>query len=833
RVEDLLKLGMNVEAKALVELVIAQYPGSRSRIAHLGWEITARSGSLDEVVAPLADPTLASEHRQRIETFIRQRVDDLAALAEVSSLPPEHPLRSAAKALAAAFTAVTEGPVEDQALALPEVSRRSPLAPWKALIHSMASFYRREDSLSRKWLEQVPTDSVPARLVRPIAVMMGADSGCGLRAPEQRLIAAVGGGRAVLGPALRAFEKALGEDKRKPLLEAASTAVALCGKYCPAIQERLRQHIVERALAFGVGRQEICSKVGTPREDAYLWRLLARSAETSPSPGMRAEAIVYWETFRSSAIAEKWFAPGGAEDGVLSLHMARIADRLPLDVLDMVGGAAECIRSRRPRSPGELEGRDLLSPEKLYARACRTDPHPDAFQMWLNWSRKHRNWKAADEVAELWGEYLPEDTRPLLYLMKSAEERRAYRKALKYLEAAEELDRLNPEVRYAKLRLLLSSALRNLQQGKTRLVKTGIGLIAAHPEVREGETAALATALSLLCAVVEDDKASIERQCEELKVRLGSAVSAFVLAHGLAKAARLDEKLDLASLRISPAPTIELLPAVTRVALLGDSAGVALELDRDFEGPLIAGLRQPDHRPDASAMMALGEMALRSGLKRLAYAVSTEGLEGGAADAQFLLLRGQAIPPGQPERQQGCLLAALELARRERNLELAGRIFDIRARTDGADWDFDRLGGLESSRSALAELVNEILAEEKKEKGYPAPGRLPRYASKLESPPCSCPECRAWRGEAGKDDDEEWFPVDDEEELIGDFLDQFASLLGPITPQMKEEFVKLMATSKSPEQAASRFFKKFLPEKMPSPVEKRAKPPVPEQGTLF
>ena len=99
------------------------------------------------------------------------------------------------------------------------------------------------------------------------------------------------------------------------------------------------------------------------------------------------------------------YLAGGAEDGVLSLHMAQIADRLPLEVLDMIAGEAEYNRPRQIRSPEELAYRDLLSPEKLYERSCRTDPHPDAFQMWLNWSRKHRNWQAANGVAELWREY--------------------------------------------------------------------------------------------------------------------------------------------------------------------------------------------------------------------------------------------------------------------------------------------------------------------------------------------------------------------------------------------------------------------------------------------
>jgi hypothetical protein len=128
RIDDLLKLGMMVEAKALLAMVRERFPASLPRLAELGREISALDGRLEEVVGPLRDPNLSSEERERIETFIRQRVQDLPALAAVSSLPQDHPLRVAASALSAAFKAVTQGPVEDEILALPEVSRRSPLA---------------------------------------------------------------------------------------------------------------------------------------------------------------------------------------------------------------------------------------------------------------------------------------------------------------------------------------------------------------------------------------------------------------------------------------------------------------------------------------------------------------------------------------------------------------------------------------------------------------------------------------------------------------------------------------------------------------------------------
>ena len=124
RIEDMLRLGMAVEAKILLEMVGRRFPSSRSRMIDLQREIAVVDGRLDEVVAPLADDNLSPEVRDRIETFVRQRVYDLPALAGVSSLPREHSLREGASALAAAFQAVTTGPVDDRVAALSQVSFR-------------------------------------------------------------------------------------------------------------------------------------------------------------------------------------------------------------------------------------------------------------------------------------------------------------------------------------------------------------------------------------------------------------------------------------------------------------------------------------------------------------------------------------------------------------------------------------------------------------------------------------------------------------------------------------------------------------------------------------
>src|SRR5207249_3064361 len=104
-----------------------------------------RRNALEELVAPLNDPDLPAERRVAIEQAIAREVYDLAALAGCPVLPVEHALRQSAAALMRAFVAATATPSTEEELALPEVSRRSPLAPWKLLVRAIGHFYRLED----------------------------------------------------------------------------------------------------------------------------------------------------------------------------------------------------------------------------------------------------------------------------------------------------------------------------------------------------------------------------------------------------------------------------------------------------------------------------------------------------------------------------------------------------------------------------------------------------------------------------------------------------------------------------------------------------------------
>ena len=860
RIDDLLRLGMTVEAKTLLGIVRERFPSALPRLTELGREISAQDGKLEVVVAPLADRGLPAEERDRIETFIRQRIWDLPALGAVSSLPPEHSLRTAASALAAAFQAVTSGPVEDGALALPEVSRRSPLASWKALIRAIACYYRCEDGECGKWLQTISSDSVPARMIPAFTVMLKTKPVAGTdpkpSVAAQRLVAAAGDHGAALRSALRDVEDALQSRKVKRILDAARTAMAASDHCNAATRERLRQHIAVRCGLLDMQLSAVNAAVGgAPRWDAYYFRLMARSLEDEHNAEGYAEATSIWADFRREAIKENWFAPGGVEDGVLALHMAQLIEKAPDDVIEDL--KAEMASYRRPGQWKQDEG-GLPSAKTLYERACKADPHPEAFQKWLSWARKHGTWQEADQVAERWREARAADIQPLLYLMESAEKRNAFKKSLKYLEEAEHLDRLNPEVRRARLRLLLAAALRHLQQRKGPLALGGIEQIEAVPEVRPGEVAALATALRWCVAVASRDKAVQDEQEARLNTLMGS-VAAHLLIVSMAEKAEIFSAISLKVLKVAKISAAELLGGVARACVLGEWAGLAIALPRDWNEHLIAALNLPNCPLHAAQMLMMGEAALDGYSTELAYTVSAAGLANSTASAEFLFLRARSLPPLASIRREGCLTASLELARRERNTGLAGRILDHlngKKENQRKRWRLGSGMGDDpeiASRPVSPELLGKILEEEQALKQYPGykPGDDPKYAEELGYSSCDCPKCRAKRGEPVEDgeffdeeeDDEDDF--DEEGGFVGpgassipDFLKGIGKLMGLSDAKIKE-LKKAYASGEDPKTALDRilgetFSEPGSPESSRyNKKEKAARVPPPEQGSLF
>ena len=159
---------MTVEADALFRLARERCPGARKKLDALQPRLDVRFGRIDAAVRPLAEEAAAGAVRASAEEALRRELVDPGALARSSTLPEGHALRRAAAAVDAAFRAVTSGPVAEEELDLPEVSRRGPLAAWKPLVRAIAAFYRADPGSCERNLALVEAEAAPARLVPAI-----------------------------------------------------------------------------------------------------------------------------------------------------------------------------------------------------------------------------------------------------------------------------------------------------------------------------------------------------------------------------------------------------------------------------------------------------------------------------------------------------------------------------------------------------------------------------------------------------------------------------------------------------------------------------------------
>jgi hypothetical protein len=744
RISDLAARKLDAEASALLSQVQERHPTSRDRLLEVAATLKARTGDIDALLGLLADASLLPETRAGIERRIRETAGDPARIARCEALPPEHPLRVAAVAVVSALEAVTSGPVPVERLALPEISRQSPLAPWKMVLRAIQAVYGNQDELCEKYLAAVEPTAAAARLVPPLRAMIGQKQK--LTPAAEALIKRAGGGPPQLRATLVTLDQAFDKKNHAHALQEIGKAVTLCKEVCPSLLERLKQHISIRSMLAGTKADRVAAAMGGPSlKNAYFWRLLARGHEEDHhQPLAIAAACSVWEEFRRHAVHEKWFPAKGPEVATLYLHMADLWRRIPEDeTYGVVHGFAKVFQGHREYyagQPPEIRalmpppGRQdfyYLDPYQLFERACEADPCSENFQRWLHWARQNEP-RRANLAAEAWIAALPQDSPPVLHLMQSAEKTNALQKAFKLMEQAERLDGLNPEVRKARLRLLISLATRHLQQKKTRLAEPELRQIEALPQARQGDRPALAAALRWVFWTLGDDASQADAARATVVKVLGSEAAAQIVLRAVAAACKLKGKT------LEPVNTRgPLAAAIGRACALGEDTGLRIEIPQDLSDRLRRELAGGVPVADAAALAALGEAALRADDLELAYAVSAPGLKL-AQDrwAEFLFLRARALPDWAEERQALCAAAASELARRQRKTDLLGRI---------GEWREEEMISLDANESDVAmttKQIDDLVQREREQPEFPA---MPVGGFDDDDRLCDCPSCRAER----------------------------------------------------------------------------------------
>jgi tetratricopeptide (TPR) repeat protein len=776
----------------LLDLVRERYPAAVDRLAGVAAAASARTGQLEELVSPLNDPSLCTEHRLTIERAIQEQVSDLAALAECPALPSEHPLRKGAAALRQALEAVTSGPVGEEALALPEVSRRSPLASWKMLVRAIAAFYRREDETCRRYLGAIQPEAAAARLVPALQAMLDGTPGTTKPAPSAELVSRISSDVLALRHAIddldQAFESA--EDDRH-ILDAIRVAVQACRRSAPGQVERLKQHISVRAAIEQLDIDKTRGAMGGPaHHDAYFYRLFAHSREQDAVDAVELlAACLTWNEFRLKAVEEGWFSPNGMAVATLYLHMAKLLGDIPEDLIRSFE------QTHRTSKGASSEDLFFLHPDELYERACVLDPHSEAFSQWMGWA-KGKSRTEAERVAEAWHKIRPQDIEPVLYLMAGYEERGAFPTALQYLVKAERIDGVNPEVRRARLRLLAGQTIRSIQQKKTASAEQSLKELCALPQSQQGDRPAFLAALRYMIATLEGRLSEAQVHRAEMERLLESQLAATLLISSVAGACKRSELQKLEPVqKLSKAERAGLPGTLVRLHRLARDVQFGFRIPPNSLAEAAQQFRRVHQTLDVSQLRTLGEAALQSGDSAFAYAVSAAGLErGGPTEGEFLFLRAQSLPPANFERRMVCAAAAAKLARQQGQHEVAGKALDF---LHGPFRD----GSIQLTPAQL----DEVLEKEKQERSYPkGKQRGPKYRSIIGDRLCDCIACRRERGE-DIGDLGDVFDVDDEEfdELL-DELEIPDGMPPAIAKMLVGEMARAIANGESPEEFMAR-----------------------------
>lgn len=682
RIRDLVEKSLISEAKSLMDMVREQFPSGRERMAELTQLLAVRSGNLDDLVRPLNDPAMPEDTRRAIEETLKREVTDLGRLAECRILAEDHPLRRGARAILDALTRVTEGTVGDEVTGLEGISHRSPLAPWKLLVRAIAAFYRREDDRCEKILAMIDPDSAPARLAPALRAMIGRKHES-LSPAVASLVRQVRVTAEPLREALARLESHLAKKDRNKILAAVEQVVRECRAFCPDRLERLKQHVSIRCHLADVPADRVAAAMGGPSlHDAYFFRLLARAKEARGDPLM---ANSLWEEFRRNALCEGWFAPFGAEEASLFMHMAENLMRIrSVDLaiaqnrFRQVFTGHQVYYQDQPPSVREAAPKGkpdfyFLYPDQLYQRASHGHKDPELYRLWFERSEADSEKETA---AMAWHRAFPADARPLLHLMAVAEKRNAFKKAIGYLEKAEQIDALNTEVRRARLRLMVSAVLRHLRQKKPHLARKGLQEIARLPQSQEGRRPAFLGALRALTAMLEGRDEDMRRELDDAGEHLNSVLAGRVTFHNLARICGAETRDDLLP-RVGEFLDTNLAKGVADACAAGVEMKVLFQIPGIYVAPLEKYFSRHESALDVSDLRFLAGAAINGDHRKLAYMVSGQGLRrGGPETARFLYLRGRSLPEWMPNRQDECLLAAVHMARRDRNQVLVDTVME-------------------------------------------------------------------------------------------------------------------------------------------------------------
>ena len=728
RIAQFQNKGMDEEAQTLLTLVQQRFPSERHQLAAMEVRAAATGGRIHDLLRPLVSDQTPPEIRLAIESALTRHLTDLPALAACEVLPGDHPLRVGAAGVWHALKAVTSGPVSDADIELPEISRRSPLAPWKMLVRAIAAYYRHDDAACRRAIDAVPADASVAPGASAVRSLLdGKKPASGIGAAIYSRV--LGDDQALLA-AMKRLEGSFEYYDQSRLENCIRDTVRACSKARPELTDRLRTHISIACYVQDAPSGAVASAMGNATRNAYFWRLLARATESRSS---EAHASMFWERFLRHAMHEQMFGESSMEAAAVWLHIADLLGRLTLEELDEVRvflGESQMFSDYYRNQSREIAAvwtgsdaslaDDVLSPGRPFQRAASIRPDAEVFQKWWRWAENvDLPPKGKEEIALEWHRGRPQESQPLLILSGLAETRNALSLALKRLGEAEAIDPLSQQVRQARVRLTLSIAWRHFADRKPHLVEKDLAELAAMPSMGEGDRAAALESLRAAWHELRGDQIAQATAARAVYERLGP-IAAPILLQSIAKMAVLGEQTSKILAPDDSMPAMEIVLASARLLRIGEDLRLKLWMPVAWTSLTEEVFRQrpcPLSDPD---LLALGRAAVRQSQYPVAYAGSSAGMARTSSPgntARFLLLRARSLTASwhRPRTTQ-CLRAALELARQAHDDELLADVF---ATIDRDPFSRRIISGARNGQGMAEDVLAQVLRSEREAAEFP------------------------------------------------------------------------------------------------------------------
>ncbi len=465
RIQHLQKAGLVQDAKNLIEVAKEKCPSYRSLFDSVKQETFHFPLSKDDVSIIAKKINVSSCDKQtqtQLMNVLKLGLANPAHLVECPDLPQDSSLKKEAGIVQNALKAVADDGSENERKEyleqLSRIPRRSPLAPWCFFIRALDAYHHAKDSECKVLLARIPDNSI----LKPVQFLL-----------ESKIDKKVRPEGLSSRPTRELWKSLTPESPRSQWRDFIKSVES---KQKKGIRDKIQTILNSKWLTSPIIIREFNRSVFNVMDSEDIFDKGVNTIlliHLTRFYGERAKMFFHLDSIISTGSLSPDFVAEDLEEFLSEWKHCLF----PKEQAAVYARAAEFAQIEESSvfpfsflfSPKPVNHSNSI---RLYKRACQLDPNPDYFNPLISLMQKAN--KKSTELEKMlvkWQKTCPQDSTPLIYLYENAEKRSALQKAMKYLEEAEQVDRLNPSVRNARERLVWSLIQKHLQQKKCHLVE--------------------------------------------------------------------------------------------------------------------------------------------------------------------------------------------------------------------------------------------------------------------------------------------------------------------------------------------------------------------------